>query len=182
MKVICNRGALLDALTVTGNVVAARTPKPVLQCVKLTASDGVAFGQFGRAVAVSGDFALVTANGSPPRPNGSMGALYAFSRTGTTWTQQPRIEPANPPANENFGFALALSNDTALVSGVATHVFVRTGTTWTEQPSIPLGGVALALSGGGALSTLETTVLLTVDETMAALRKAKDVGYRPPGA
>src|SRR3954463_941293 len=39
MKVICNRGALLDALTVTGNVVASRTPKPVLQCVKLTAAD-----------------------------------------------------------------------------------------------------------------------------------------------
>jgi hypothetical protein len=118
---------------------------------KLTASDGVAFGQFGRAVAVSGDFALVTANGSPPRANGSMGALYAFSRTGTTWTQEPRIEPANPPANENFGFALALSGTTALVSGAATHVFVRTGTTWTEQPSIPLGGVALALSGDTAV-------------------------------
>src|SRR5919112_803442 len=39
MKVICNRGALLDALIVAGNVVAARTPKPVLQCVKLTAAD-----------------------------------------------------------------------------------------------------------------------------------------------
>jgi DNA polymerase-3 subunit beta len=39
MKVICNRGALLEALTVTGNVVVARTPKPVLQCVKLTAAD-----------------------------------------------------------------------------------------------------------------------------------------------
>src|SRR5438105_13694715 len=39
MKVICNRGALLDALTMTGTVVAARTPKPVLQCVKLTAAD-----------------------------------------------------------------------------------------------------------------------------------------------
>src|SRR5258708_9688629 len=39
MKVICNRGALLEALTVTGNVVAARTPKPVLLCVKLTAAD-----------------------------------------------------------------------------------------------------------------------------------------------
>ena len=37
MKVICNRGALLEALTVTGNVVAARTPKPVLQCIKLSA-------------------------------------------------------------------------------------------------------------------------------------------------
>ncbi len=39
MKVICNRGALLEALTVTSNVVQARTPKPVLQCVKVTAAD-----------------------------------------------------------------------------------------------------------------------------------------------
>jgi DNA polymerase III subunit beta len=39
MKVICNRGALLEALMVAGNVVAQRTPKPVLQCVKLTAAD-----------------------------------------------------------------------------------------------------------------------------------------------
>lgn len=39
MKVICNRGALQEALTATGHVVASRTPKPVLQCVKLTAAD-----------------------------------------------------------------------------------------------------------------------------------------------
>jgi DNA polymerase-3 subunit beta len=39
MKVICNRGALLEALSVAGNAVAARTPKPVLQCVKVTAAD-----------------------------------------------------------------------------------------------------------------------------------------------
>jgi DNA polymerase-3 subunit beta len=39
MKVICNRGALLDALMVAGSVVAPRTPKPVLLCVKLTAAD-----------------------------------------------------------------------------------------------------------------------------------------------
>src|SRR3954467_830611 len=39
MRVICNRGALLDALLMAGNVVASRTPKPVLQCVKLTAED-----------------------------------------------------------------------------------------------------------------------------------------------
>src|SRR5690348_8087876 len=39
MKVICNRGALLEAISVCGNVVAARTPKPVLQCVKLTAAE-----------------------------------------------------------------------------------------------------------------------------------------------
>ena len=40
MKVICNRGALLEALNVVGNVIAARTPKPVLLCLKLSAKDG----------------------------------------------------------------------------------------------------------------------------------------------
>jgi DNA polymerase-3 subunit beta len=39
MKVICNRGALLEALTVAGNAVASRTPKPVLTCVKVSAAD-----------------------------------------------------------------------------------------------------------------------------------------------
>jgi len=39
MKVICNRGALLEALNVTGNVVAARSPKEVLKCVKFSATD-----------------------------------------------------------------------------------------------------------------------------------------------
>jgi hypothetical protein len=31
-------------------------------------------------------------------------------------------------------------------------------------------------------ASLETTVLLTVDETMVALRKAGQVGYTAPGA
>jgi DNA polymerase III subunit beta len=38
MKVICDRGALVDALALAQGVVASRTPKPVLKCVKLTAS------------------------------------------------------------------------------------------------------------------------------------------------
>src|SRR4051794_7132693 len=39
MKVICNRGALLEALNVAGTVVASRTPKPSLQGVKLSAPE-----------------------------------------------------------------------------------------------------------------------------------------------
>lgn len=39
MKVICNRGALLEALNVIGNIPNARTTKPALQCVKLTAAE-----------------------------------------------------------------------------------------------------------------------------------------------
>ncbi|HYN10092.1 MAG TPA: hypothetical protein VES67_22090 [Vicinamibacterales bacterium] len=45
-----------------------------------------------------------------------------------------------------------------------------------------MAAVALAIGGGGALRSLETTVLLTVDETMDALRKAEKIRYRAPGA
>lgn len=39
MKVICDRGALVESLGLVGGVVVARTPKPVLTCVKLTSGD-----------------------------------------------------------------------------------------------------------------------------------------------
>ena len=55
-------------------------------------------------------------------------------------------------------------------------------TLWEAPDNTSMAAVALALSGGGALSSLETTVLLTVDETMDALRKVEQVKYRPPGA
>ena len=53
-------------------------------------------------------------------------------------------------------------------------------TLWEAPDNTSMAAVALALSGGGALSSLETTVLLSVDETMEALRKAEQVQYRPP--
>jgi uncharacterized protein with GYD domain len=55
-------------------------------------------------------------------------------------------------------------------------------TLWEAPDNVSMAGVVLAISGGGALSSLETTVLLTVEETMAALRKAEEVQYRAPGA
>jgi uncharacterized protein with GYD domain len=53
---------------------------------------------------------------------------------------------------------------------------------WEAPDNVSAAAVALAITGGGALSSLETTVLLTVDETLEALRKAGQIGYRAPGA
>jgi hypothetical protein len=44
-----------------------------------------------------------------------------------------------------------------------------------------MAATALAIGAGGAVSSFETTVLLTVEETMAALQKASSIAYRPPG-
>jgi uncharacterized protein with GYD domain len=55
-------------------------------------------------------------------------------------------------------------------------------TLWEAPDNASMAAVAMAIAGGGALSSYETTVLLTVDETMDALRRAQQVGYRAPGA
>ena len=55
-------------------------------------------------------------------------------------------------------------------------------TLYEAPDNASMAAVSLAITAGGALSSLETTVLLTVDETMDALRKAQQVGYRAPGA
>ena len=41
MKVICDRGALVDLMNVCSGVIVSRTPKPVLTCVKMSAGDGM---------------------------------------------------------------------------------------------------------------------------------------------
>ena len=53
---------------------------------------------------------------------------------------------------------------------------------WEAPDNTSMAAVAIAISGGGALSKFETTVLLTVEETIEALGRAERVRYRPPGA
>ena len=52
---------------------------------------------------------------------------------------------------------------------------------WEAPDNVSMAAVALAISGGGALSSFETTVLMTVDETLDALRTADQIGYEAPG-
>ena len=55
-------------------------------------------------------------------------------------------------------------------------------TLWEAPDNVSMAAVALAISAGGGVSSLQTTVLLTVDDTIEALRKAEQVKYRAPGA
>ncbi len=53
---------------------------------------------------------------------------------------------------------------------------------WEAPDNVSMAAVAIAIGSGGALSSIETTVLLTVEETLEALGRASAVGYRQPGA
>lgn len=52
---------------------------------------------------------------------------------------------------------------------------------WEAPDNVSMAATALAISSGGALSSFQTTVLLTIEETVEALNKASTITYRPPG-
>ena len=130
----------------TISVEFAPVPDPLavlaIQQAELTGSDGAYGDYFGRAVALSGDTALVGAMGKYVGANPAQGAAYVYTRSGTTWTQQQELTAGDGTYNDAFGASVALSGDTALVGAFskkvgsnsfqgAAYVFVRSGTTWT---------------------------------------------------
>lgn len=80
----------------------------------LTASDGAAYDNFGYSVAASGDRILVGGrlNSSPENQSGS---AYLYTRSGSAWTEQPKITAPDGAATQFFGWAVALSGDNAVV-------------------------------------------------------------------
>jgi uncharacterized protein with GYD domain len=52
---------------------------------------------------------------------------------------------------------------------------------WEAPDQVSMAATVLAIGAGGALKSCETTVLLSVEETLAALEKASAISYRAPG-
>ncbi len=117
---------------------------------KLVPGDRAAL--FGSHVALSGDTAVVGAEGTEGTPLSS-GAAYVFVRDRTTWTQQAKLVAADAAKGDMFaGDGVALDGDTAVIgatglyaagraSGCA-YVFVRTGTTWTQEAKLTASDAA----------------------------------------
>ena len=108
-----------------------------------------AYQEASAATGINGD----QADTSAP----SAGAVYVYTRSGTTWTQQAYVKASNTDAGDDFGFSVALSADGATLAvgaseeasaatGIdgnqadnsttnagAVYVFARSGTTWSQQ-------------------------------------------------
>jgi len=54
-------------------------------------------------------------------------------------------------------------------------------TLWEAPDNVSMAAVSLAIGSGGALSSIETIVFLTVEETIEALGKAGSIKYKAPG-
>lgn len=107
---------------------------------KLTVGDGSSSGYLGFSAALSadGNTALVGSFFD----DDYTGAAWVFTRSGTSWTQGPKLTASDVVGPGQFGTSVALSanGDMALIGGPnddgqagAAWVFTRSGSTWTQQ-------------------------------------------------
>lgn len=107
--------------------------------------------RFGRTVALTSDgsTAFVGAPGEGA-PNGdSSGAVYVFSVTDGTWSEQAKLVPDDGDADDEFGSEVSAASDGSAVligaaqdedpsrkNGGSAYLFGRSGETWSQQAKL----------------------------------------------
>ena len=81
---------------------------------KVTASDGAAYDEFGRSIAISGDCAIVGAYYDDDNGSNS-GSAYIFKRDNSSWSEQAKIIANDGAVDDHFGCSVAISGDYAIV-------------------------------------------------------------------
>ncbi|NOT01757.1 MAG: hypothetical protein HOP29_14135 [Phycisphaerales bacterium] len=87
------------------------------QLPKLSASDANGDDHFGQTVSVSGNTAVIGAQGNDDAGSGS-GSAYVFVRSGGSWTEQEKLTAGDAAANDRFGYSVSVSGDTALIGAI----------------------------------------------------------------
>lgn len=140
-------GARVDGVRRGAAYVFTRTGSVWEERAKLIADDGGSFDDFGSAVALDGDTALIGASAAHVGSNNVQGTAYVFVRDGENWQQQAKLLAADGASFSAFGNAVALSGDSAVIGahqasvpdgfwqGTA-YVFERNGGLWSQHTKL----------------------------------------------
>lgn len=113
---------------------------------KLNALDATNGDNFGSAVAISGDWLVAGAVGEDQ--NGSnAGAAYFFHWNGTQWVQNTKATAPGGESGDNFGGAVAISGNFALIGSQyhevdnylqagAAYIYKYNGSSWIYQAQL----------------------------------------------
>ena len=156
------------------------------QQAKLTAADGAEGDVFGISIALSGNTIVIGADLNDEKALNA-GAVYVFTRSGNSWSQQAKLTAADGEETDIFGVRVALSGDTVLISarrddddvmGIdagSAYVFTRTGTRWEQQ-------VKLTASDGAADDRFGRSVALVGDTAVIGAMFQDDKGDKSGSA
>jgi choice-of-anchor B domain-containing protein len=133
-----------------------------VETARLVASDATAGDHFGRGMAAAGGTLIAGATVI----DSTTGAAYVFRRSGSTWNQLARLQPADLHAGDAFGRAVAMTPDVALIATWghqdgrgAVYAYRRDGNTWLEDGKLMASdaapndwfGMSLAIAGDRAI-------------------------------
>ena len=82
---------------------------------KILSSDIQSGDRFGVYASISGDTVMVGAC-NEDTGGSEAGAVYIFTRSGTTWTEQQKIQSSDIVAGDSFGTSVAIYDDEAVIS------------------------------------------------------------------
>lgn len=113
---------------------------------KLTAADANSGDRLGISVALDSN-TLAAGAYQDNAPTVDQGSVYIFVRSGVTWSQQQQLLAPDPLNSDQFGWSVALQNNTVVVGADladvsgnvdqgAAYVFTRSGSTWSEQQKL----------------------------------------------
>jgi hypothetical protein len=115
---------------------------------KLEPADGTIGDQFGQAVAISGNTAVVGAISNDAGGLADSGAAYVYVRSGSGWVQQQKLTALDGASRDGFGSAVAIEGDTLVVGAWgdesfrgAAYVFTRSNGVWVQQKLVAPDGV-----------------------------------------
>jgi hypothetical protein len=128
---------------------------------KLTGSGAIGSARFGRSVSISSDGNTAIIGGY--EDDAAKGAVWVYTRSGSTWTQQGnKLIGSGATGNASQGFSISLSADgnTAVVGGIddnafagAAWVFIRSGGVWSQSGNKLFGSDAVGIANqGGAVA------------------------------
>jgi hypothetical protein len=159
----------------------------------LKASNTEAEDLFGDAVTIAGDTVVVGAWREASNTTGingdqndnsavNAGAAYVFTRNDNTWSQQAYLKASNTEASDNFGFSVAIVDNTVVIgaenedsnaTGVdgdqdnnfaensgAAYVFTRSGNTWSQQAYLKASNTVARDNFGFSVAIANNTVVI----------------------
>ncbi len=84
----------------------------------LSASDKSTSAVFSQALSISGNTAIVAANGATSDGLALAGRAYVFTRSGSTWTQQQILTASDQTAGAQFGRSVSIDAETVVIGAI----------------------------------------------------------------
>ena len=123
-----------------------------IQHAKLTADDGASGDNFGRSVGISGNFAIVGADGDDDN-GASSGSAYVFERLSGAWMQRSKLTASDGENGDRFGYSVSIYGNFCIVGAV-----------WDDDNGVNSGSAyVFEKPYGGWVDMTETAKLTAID-------------------